>query len=154
MKSNALKLHAPSGMSPVLGLLFAASLTVCLVSCESTEEPLCLFDCTLCTDQQCPPDRCGLQVTLASNCSPDVELAEIAVGQCLEDDVVTPGGSVRLCATVPVNETAAVTVRAEAWVWQRAITCTPDRAGRIVVMTLYCDDALLESEDIVEEILP
>ncbi len=108
--------------------------------CSSDQAlPACVADCTLCQGSSCPPDRCGILVGLGANCTDLVDFAEIAVGQCLEEDLVTPQESARLCSTIPVYHSSAVTVRSDDWVWQQTVTCTPERAGRVIVLTLYCD---------------
>jgi len=68
-----------------------------------------------------------------------VAFAEVAVGQCLEEGLVTPQEGARLCSTIPEYQSSAVTVRSDDWVWQQTVTCTPQKAGRVIVLTLYCD---------------
>jgi hypothetical protein len=120
--------------------------SVCLLAlwagtgCSSDQDlPTCVADCTLCQGSSCPPDRCGLLVALGANCTDQVDFAEIALGQCLEEALVTPQESARLCSTIPVYQSSAVTVRSDGWVWQQTVTCTPEKSGRVIVLTLYCD---------------
>lgn len=103
-------------------------------------EPLCLDDCDVCTKTQCPPDRCGVLIVLSGDCEGLAPSVEVALEQCLEGEVLTPGSSMQACGTVGVNKSRMVTARADDWIWQRAVTCTPDKAGRIVVLTLSCLD--------------
>ncbi len=78
-------------------------------------------------------------VVFGTNCADVVEFAEIAVGQCVEPDLVTPWESVLLCATIPLYGAETITVRSEHWLWQQTLNCTPGRGGRITILTLYCD---------------
>lgn len=121
-------------ISWVLGVMAASGCA------EQEGEPLCLSDCGICTKTQCPPDRCGVLVVLSGDCEGKAPLVEVALEQCLEGESLTPGSSLQACGTVTVNQTRMVTARADDWIWQRAVTCTPDKAGRIVVLTLSCAD--------------
>lgn len=123
-----------------------------LASCNDPQEgPLCLADCELCSDTTCPPDRCGVLVVLSGDCENQASEVEVAADQCLEETSLTPGSSMQLCATVPVNKSRVITARDDNWIWQRTVTCDQAKAGRIVILTLSCADQSTESGDVVEQ---
>ena len=122
--------------------LFALILAVFVSGCAPEDAgPKCIFDCQLCSDSQCPPDRCGVKVVLSPECKDlGAPFAEVAVGQCVEEQNVDAGDSIRLCATVKKNETANIVVRGEDWTWPRQVYCSPEKAGGFIILTLYCQE--------------
>lgn len=114
--------------------------------CTSQDEdgPLCLYDCDLCSANGCPEDRCGILVVMADKCEGRAEFAEVAVGECLEEQTVHPGEQILLCATVMKGKSAVIHARAdepEVWVWQRTAHCTDQQAGGLLVFTIHCETA-------------
>jgi hypothetical protein len=120
----------------VLAVVLALSLNAC--GSEEQDGPLCLDDCELCTDQGCPDDRCGLLFILSKDCQGKVEVAEVTVDQCLEDQVLTPGTSILACKTLKDGESGTVTARSEDWVWVEDVTCTNQHKGTLIPVAFYC----------------
>jgi len=116
--------------------------------CTFQEERLeCLYDCDLCDiETGCPPDRCGLLVVMRDDCTDEVETAEVAVDECLEDGELVPGKQMMLCASILKGQKSKVTIRGEhgadeaSWIWPTTVECTTARAGHIVVLTLSCSE--------------
>ena len=134
----------------LLGLLPTA------FGCASQEGdgPLCLYDCDLCSMDGCPEDRCGILVVMAGDCDGRAEFAEVAAGECLEEQVVHPGEQILLCATVMKGKTVVIHAKAdvpEPWVWQRTEKCTDSEAGALKVLTLKCETEEGAPEETSEE---
>lgn len=129
-------------MKRLLG--FVLVMVLLAPSCSFQEgEPLCLQDCSLCNQDGCPPDRCGMMVFVDMSCEGKVDAAEVAVDNCVEEQVVVPGNGLMLCASVPVNQSKTVRVRAaepEEWYWQKTVDCSAQKAGEVVVLTLTCEE--------------
>jgi hypothetical protein len=121
----------------LLVTLLVGGLAACSAQ-EEGEETLCLEDCTLCADNVCPDDRCGLLIILSVDCKDEVEFAEVAVDNCVEEETLEPESSLIPCATIKKNESRVVTVRADNWVWRKTVTCGPADAGGIIPVALYC----------------
>jgi hypothetical protein len=101
-------------------------------------DPLCLEDCGLCDGNTCPEDRCGLVIILAKDCEGKVEEAEVAVGNCLQEETVVPGSYMYPCATIDKSQEKTVVVRSDDWVWKRTVKCTSKGAGSVIPLALYC----------------
>jgi len=124
-------------------LLFASMLMATGCGSQQLDGPLCLYDCDLCSLGGCPEDRCGIQVVMADNCVGRADFAEVAVGDCLEEQVVRPGEPIVLCATAMTGKSVVIHVKAipEPWVWQLTRQCTDQQAGGLLVNTVYCNAA-------------
>lgn len=124
-------------------LRYGSAIVLLVASCSFQDgQPQCLYDCSLCNEKGCPPDRCGLMLVMDLTCQGLVDEAESAVDNCVEDWLVSPGESTMLCAAVPFGESRTVRVRAdtpEEWYWQKTVTCGADKAGDVVVLTLTCE---------------
>jgi len=75
---------------------------------------------------------------MSQDCSEKVTSAEVAVDNCLEEEVVAPGTSLILCATLKEHEVRTVTVRSEEWVWVDEVKCTTQKKGSLIPVALYC----------------
>jgi hypothetical protein len=80
-------------------------------------------------------------VLLDQSCQGQVQQAEVALGQCLEDLDLGPGQQALLCGHLEGYSEALVTVRGADLVWQRRVWCRPDREGKVQLLTLSCDEA-------------
>jgi len=135
--------QALSGMLLKKKFIFPAILLAAwhLLSCaEQDDGPVCLEDCELCTlENGCVPERCGIYVILSGGCEGEFESAEVAVDNCLEEQVLVPGTSMLACASAKLNQERWLVVRSENWVWKESLKCTPDALGSVIVRSLYCD---------------
>lgn len=125
-------------MSSRVGKWLVGATLVCGCSYQDVG-PTCLEECGLCTmENPCPPDRCGILVIMEEGCAGEVEVAEVAVDQCLEPEKLAPGKNFITCATVPKGSSRQIVVRSEDWVWKTTVPCPPAVAGSIVPVAVYC----------------
>jgi len=124
-----------------VGLLSLLVLLAGSWACSRQEEGTpCLEDCELCADYECPPERCGLLVIMSQDCEGKVDFAEIAVDNCVEDEMLEPATSVRTCATLKRHQKRVLIARSAGWVWKETVECTPESCGGVIPVSLYCID--------------
>jgi len=58
----------------------------------------------------------------------------------VQDVVLSPGTSARLCVALGLHEAVEVHARSEEWVFAETVACTVDEAGGTIVLTFDCGD--------------
>ena len=135
-------------MSRITFLSLSVALAVSSVSCgEADPGPDCLQDCETCAAGECPLTHCGLRVVLSDTCSGRTGPLEVAVGQCVQDGVLTPGTTRQLCVALGLHDEIEVHGRSEEWVFEETVKCTNDEVGGTIVLTFDCGDA---DTDVIE----
>jgi hypothetical protein len=106
---------------------------------EASGGPDCQAACSGCEGQLCPTGICGFQVLLDQSCEGQVASAEVALGQCLEEQALGLGQTMALCGHLEGHSDALLTVRGGGVVWQQRAYCRPDRQGKVQLLRVTCE---------------
>ena len=85
-----------------------------LPACDDPDPAVCVSECSA---EPLDDKSCEIALAMDANCQGYVETAEVAVGQCLEPQTVTPGETLITCARAGVGESFTWTVRSDTWQW-------------------------------------